>query len=262
MRQNGFYKLYTKVKDLLIYKTPTEAPRFVLGEGTDDTWNKSASQPTNDLFEDQRRGLLALLSFSRRLEALTHKISHSLQAGEWQQVSSELKTEHDKLTKEFAELSPITLAYDSAMDDPAKLTVRVSLSENEAVLSRLFNLPDNKDVVIRKFALPSTPEVPAMAVFLEGLSDKKLINFMVLAPLMLLPKERATVHGKDLVETLLNTYIPGNQVKLAATYEEVASGINSGDTVVFVDGNVQAFVIETKGWEHRSVGRPEIEPSV
>ncbi|SMD07832.1 spore germination protein [Sporomusa malonica] len=260
MGQNGFSKLYARIKNLLLYKPPTEPHRFVLGEGADDTWSKSTPSEATAPLAAQERALTTLLSFSRQLEALIQKISQSLQAGE--QVSAELRMECDKLTREFAELSPITLAYDSAMDDPAELTVKISLFENEAVLSRLFNLPDNKDVVVRKFTLPSTPEIPAMAVFLEGLSDKKLINFMVLAPLMLLPKDRATTPGKDLVETLINTYIPGNQVKLATTYEEVASGINGGDTVVFVDGSAQAFIIETKGWEHRSVGKPEIEPSV
>lgn len=261
MRQNGFSQLYTKIKDLLLYKTPTEPHRFVLGEGQDDTWEKSSPSPTA-LVKQQEQALTELHSFAQRLEAFMEEVKNILEAGNWEQTASDLKIKYEKFAKEFAQLSPIGLAYDNSQENPAKLTVKLNLSENEEVLSRIYNLPDNKDVVIRKFALPSQPETAAMAVFLEGLSDKKIINFIVLAPLMLLPRTGTAEHGQGVIETFINTYIPGNQVKLAATFEEIAIGINGGDTAVFIDGTEQALIIETKGWEHRSVGRPEIEPSV
>jgi len=258
MRQNGFSQLYTKLKDILLYKTPTEPHRFVLGEGQDDTWEKSSSSPAA-LVEKQEQALTELRSFAQRLAAFMEETKNTIEAGNWK---PEVQIKYEKFAKEFAQLSPIGLAYDNSQEDPLKLTVKLRLSENEEMLTRIYNLPDNKDVVIRKFVLPSQPETTAMAVFLEGLSDKKLINLIVLAPLMLLPREGMAEQGKGVIETFINTYIPGNQVKLAATFEEIAIGINGGDTAVFVDGTEQALIIETKGWEHRSVGRPEIEPSV
>lgn len=261
MSQNGFSKLYIKAKDILLYKTPKKSHRFVLGEGRDDTWEKS-TVPPETLVKKQEQALSVLLSFSQQLETFIQETQHAIEAGEWERFGSDIKIKYDKFAKEFADLAPIVLAYDNAQDDPAHLTVKVSLSENEAVLSRLFNLPDNKDVVIRKISLPSKPETTAMAVFLEGLSDKKLINSFVLAPLMLIPREGMDQSGGGIIENFVKTYIPGNQVKVADTFEAITNGINTGDTVVFIDGSEQALIIETKGWEHRSVGKPEIEPSV
>lgn len=261
MRQNGFSQLYAKIKDILLYKTPAEPHRFVLGEDQDDAWETSSPSPAA-LVKQQEQALAELRSFAQRLEAYMEETKNILEAGTWKQAASGLKIKYEQFVKEFAQLSPIGLAYDNSQEDPSKLTVKPNLSENEEVLSRIYNLPDNKDVIIRKFALPSQPETTAMAVFLEGLSDKNLINLIVLAPLMLLPGAGTAEQDKDVIETFINTYIPGNQVKVAATFEEVAIGVNSGDTAVFVDGTEQALIIETKGWEHRSVGRPEIEPSV
>jgi spore germination protein KA len=56
--------------------------------------------------------------------------------------------------------------------------------------------------------------------------------------------------------------LPSNQVNPVTEYADVARGINSGDTALFIEGTAKALIINTKGYEHRSVDRPQIEQSV
>lgn len=112
MSQNVFSKLYTRIKEILIYKTLTEPHRFVLGEGQDDTWRKPVSNPVPVPLKEQTWAVASLLSFSHRVETLIQETNDAIQAGEWARIATDVKIKYAKLAKELADLSPITLAYD------------------------------------------------------------------------------------------------------------------------------------------------------
>jgi spore germination protein KA len=143
---------------------------------------------------------------------------------------------------------------------PSKKTdsVSSSLEENREAISSLFGLPDNKDIVTRDFYLGTNPSIKGMAVFIDGMTDKTLQDMLFQALMLFAGRPAPNDRGK-LAKLVKDALLPGNQVKVNSGLKDVLSAINTGDTVLFLDGCAEAVSVETKGWEHRGVERPVTE---
>ncbi|MCF8010765.1 MAG: spore germination protein [Clostridiales bacterium] len=139
------------------------------------------------------------------------------------------------------------------------LEITGCLDEDTAFLRKAFHVPKNKDVIFREFSLGINPPVRANAVYIEGLTDKALQDDSVFQPLMLLSRLRWDTEEGELHEIVHKKLLPGNQIKVVSEYRKVIDGILSGDTAILFDGGKKALIMETKGWEHRSVEQPGIE---
>jgi spore germination protein KA len=256
--QNIFTKAYNKIKNIVVYQEPQTPSRFVLGE--DNEQAQGGNNASNEAVK-QASQLESLLYHARQLEESLANAIKIIRAGDWDQLK-DLARQTQLLSREQADLNPIRLSYDGSCQKLEGLPVQYTLVENRNILIELFSLPDNKDVVIREFNLPTSPSTPAMIAFMEGLIDKKIIDMVVLGPLMLAVSQNPSALGEDRVSGLANHYLLTNQAKQAATFQDVENGITSGDTVLFIQGAKTALVLETKGWEHRSVGTPRIEQSI
>ncbi len=135
------------------------------------------------------------------------------------------------------------------------------VDDSHAMLKQIFHLPENKDIVIREFFIGTEPHVKALAVFVDGMADKIIINTHILQPLMILthigdgPKDRT-------MDTVKAALLPGNQITEFEKWKDVTAGILTGSTAVFVNGCASALIVESKGWEHRSVGVSQTEAVV
>ncbi len=125
-------------------------------------------------------------------------------------------------------------------------------------IKTIFHMPKNKDIVIREFCAGTERPWRGFIVFVDGVADKTIINEFILQPLMVLthvteddPKRRMDVVSEKL--------LPGNQVDIFQKWSEVVPGILSGSTAVFLHGCDAALIVETKGWEHRTVGPAQTE---
>lgn len=134
------------------------------------------------------------------------------------------------------------------------------LEANQRLLEKIFELPTNQDVVIRDFSIPSLKQ-KALLIYIDGLSDRNTQSFAILQPLMILGPDEA-VNGKDPVTLAYQTLLPGHQLQKTASLSDVVDGILDGSSALLIDGSDQALIIETKGWEHRGVDRPNNEPVV
>ena len=119
----------------------------------------------------------------------------------------------------------------------------------------------------------------AFLLYIDGMVDSKNMNDFILNPLMLRNQNNLydgnqtrvisesisnnitvrKVKKFNLVEYLLNTLIPQNSVKQTNSFEEIISGVNSGNCALFVDTLNVAFDIETKGFKQRSIDSPNNE---
>jgi spore germination protein KA len=136
----------------------------------------------------------------------------------------------------------------------------VDLEEMKARLKRFFHLPKNKDIIVRDFSVGVETERPwqGIAVFVDGMADKNVINNAILQPLMLLA-HIGEESPKRQLDHLSETLLPGNQSSIVEKWGEVVAAVLTGSTVVMLDGCNGALVIETKGWEHRNVGAAQTE---
>ena len=76
----------------------------------------------------------------------------------------------------------------------------------------------------------------AMLVFMDGLTDKKIVNMTVLQPLMLMRTWREKLHGDDLVDTIIRAVSAERASLRIGSFKEVKQAINIGDAVLFFDG--------------------------
>jgi spore germination protein KA len=142
-----------------------------------------------------------------------------------------------------------------------ELPISHDLDEVKRTLEAIFHLPDNKDIYIREFHVGVEHAWRALAVFVDGMADKTIINNFILEPLMLLSRmlDEAPPRRMKIVS---NTLLPGNQAVEEGKWEAITAGILAGSTAVFVEGCDTALVVETKGWEHRTVGLTQTESVV
>ncbi|MGI6643774.1 MAG: spore germination protein [Bacillota bacterium] len=126
------------------------------------------------------------------------------------------------------------------------------LETNLKTLKDIFHVPESSDVVFREFTC-GRPPVKAFVAYIDNLSASRAVFEMVLQPLMLLSSIRNPNKG-DPSEYLREALIPNGQVSTKKTIEATVESMVVGDSVVLVDGSDTALAVETKGWEHRTVG--------
>lgn len=138
--------------------------------------------------------------------------------------------------------------------------IHTSLAQNRSVIESIFGLPVNKDVILREFNVGTTPPAEGFIVFIDGISDRFTINSM-LQSLMLHARTFCTVTA-DQTKDIVKSVLPGGQVRVLYTFEEITEAVNSGDTAFFFEGSASAVAAETRGWEHRNVDRPNLEQTI
>lgn len=261
MRDNIIFKAYYYIRDILVYQPPSSTGRFVLGEYKEGVMDNSAPETEPEGLKAAHQELVQLLEFAGKLAKVMEKAVHSLRQNDREQQRS-VAGELNHMERQQEELEPLLLAYDTNHTDFIKRKLSSRIGENERILKKLYYVDVNKDIIIRHFVIPGEVPVKAMLVFMDGLIDKELINLAILQPLMILDKTKPAFQGDQLLQQLINRFLPSNQAQEVETFAQVLDGLNTGDSALFLDGVSQAALIETKGYEHRSVGKPEIEQSV
>ncbi|MEW5762860.1 MAG: spore germination protein [Bacillota bacterium] len=132
------------------------------------------------------------------------------------------------------------------------------LEENAGILRRVFRVPQNKDVVMREFSLHTDPPVRALAVFYDGMTDKMLQDMAIFQPLMLLAGLRPE-GGSRLLEKVVETLLPGNQVETVSNFRDLVDGVLEGSTALLFEGLDRGLIVETKGFDYRGVEKPSVE---
>ena len=163
--------------------------------------------------------------------------------------------------------------------DIVKQNIFPSSEVNLEYVKVKFNSLINSDIKIREFDLTARNKVyKAFILYIDGMSDTKLINRFILNPLML--KSRANtntapeevvssavannitvkkVRKFDLVDYIYNCLIPHNDLKKLKTFEDVITAVNAGNCALFIDTIDTCFVCDVKGYEKRSIDTPRNE---
>lgn len=158
--------------------------------------------------------------------------------------------------KSAGEAGDVETPYGEA--DPCR--VSTSLDRNRGIIEQIYGLPVNKDVVLRDFTMGTDPPVRAFIVYIDGLADRKTLN-PLLQDLMIFATTFNPGTGIA-ASSIMKRLLPGSQVNILDSFEKIADAVNYGDTAFFFEGSPSALVVETKGWEHRSVDRPETEQTI
>ena len=138
--------------------------------------------------------------------------------------------------------------------------VHTRLEENRLLIERIYGLPLNKDIIIRDFVMGSEPPLKCFIVYIDGLTDRQTLN-PLLQDLMVFTRMFSPALGAP-ADFVLKNLLPGSQARVTDSFDQIVDSINYGDTAFFFQGSTRAVIVETKGWEHRAVSRPETEQTI
>ena len=112
------------------------------------------------------------------------------------------------------------------------------------------------DMVIRKLDAGGTQ---CAICFIDGLVNPEAINTALLRPLLEFG-ERCANEGKPLDgQRLAESVLQGSEVKREGDIGAAISACMVGDTALLVDGLADVIIVNTKGWDKRSVSEAQSE---
>lgn len=134
-----------------------------------------------------------------------------------------------------------------------------NLAANLDLIKKEFN--SSSDLIIKRFAFGGGAGNGEGAIaFIDGLVDKKQIEWSILKPLMLSagPAGETSEPG-DRLTYIESRLITVGEIDRECNFEGIIAAILAGKTVLLINGFNEALVIATPGWEKRSVDEPDAE---
>jgi len=218
------------IKTLLVFKEPQKVESFILRE---NEWDKERKKQEN--------------ADTKSAEPKSKKSEGML-----------LKKNSRSKQEEGQKQEP----YDQNQKEQ-KSEISKKLSDNLEYMKKVYSIPQNGDIILREFDIVVKDKViPAFILFYDGMTDRKVINDDILQPLMILSNLDIKGDEKSIADYVKNHILPHNQLKEAKEYRKVIDEINFGGCGIFIDGVDIAFAADVKGWEHRTVERPNSEQVV
>ncbi len=155
-----------------------------------------------------------------------------------------------------------------------------SVSVNSEYLKTKYNLLINSDIIFRDFMLIAKgKQYHALLIFIDGMVNTEIMNEFILEPLMMRNRNNLfdSSQNKVISEAVANNItvrkvkkfnlanyissclVPQNAIKQVSYFEDVITGINSGNCALLVDTLNVAFDIEVKGFKQRGIEKPSNE---
>lgn len=134
-------------------------------------------------------------------------------------------------------------------------SVSTNIDSNIEFIKKSFNAAFNKDIVIREFMAAGMYR--AFIAYIDGMVDRTTINNFILRPL--LNKDRLETDGSCSLDNILQKVLETNQAVKKAVPDDVIYEILQGNTCLYADGCNFYLSCETKGYEKRSIDKPQTE---
>ncbi len=128
-----------------------------------------------------------------------------------------------------------------------KKQIDSSLAKNMEIFKEIYYVPNNCDVNIRDIEIGGTKKMAAV-LSISSISNIKIIEELIIRPLL------SNDNESKVIEKLLS-----QQVRKAQVIEDILKEINNGNTALFVDGEPNAYIINTSNFQGRSVEKAENE---
>ena len=173
-----------------------------------------------------------------------------------------------------------TTIQNSKQTPEKKENVFPNINENLEYVKTKYNTLINSDIIVREFILNARGnQYKAFLLYIDGMVDSQILNDFVLESLMLRNRNNL-FNGKqnriisesttnnvtirkvkkfNLADYIESCLIPQNSITQESSFDDIFSGINSGNCALFVDTLSVCFDIDVKGFKQRSISQPENE---
>ena len=133
-----------------------------------------------------------------------------------------------------------------------------SLAENEERLRISFRADINSDLILRPFTLGG--KIPAFLAYLNGMADTDQVSDFILRDGMR-PGCMDHARGNLARYTMENVFTMG-EAETTEAWADVKQAVMEGRSAVFIEACERAVLMDTRGFEHRSVTEPQAEKVV
>jgi spore germination protein KA len=253
----GFFKT---IMDFLSYKEPkNEELGFELLEDENEGIEQEAQDASN---AGQQNG--------KQPQDNTPKQSNTQQQINTQQRGSTQQQNNTQNKKNKSGKQPLTVeewnvsrktenSEDVCQPKTNTDIISTELCVNLATIRQKFLMPKNQDVIIREFKIGR--KVKAFMAYIKGMMDKQTLNLSILPQLMskdVFEELGEECHADYLIENVLTVH----EVKKTNKYSDAVTQMLNGVSALFVEGCGECILIETRGFEKRSVDTPKTETVV
>ncbi len=139
---------------------------------------------------------------------------------------------------------------------PENATLDKSLEKNVQIFKQIFG--ESGDFVIRDFRFGPSDTGKGAILYIDGLVNAMLITESILKPVLTFASYQKRYSG-NMIDEIKESVITTSQVEDNPYFSELAKGCADGDTVFLFDGYDRGLIINSKGWEQRSVDEPQSE---
>ncbi len=142
--------------------------------------------------------------------------------------------------------------------NPVQINVYSNLKDNLETLQNILGL--NDDIIFRRFNLGTKSGEEALVIYIENMVDKTMLNDNIIKPLMYdsLPSEAKTT-GLGLHDLVLSSMLAVSNVTATQSMDKVVADILSGGAILIIDGLNNAFTVDIRSFEQRSITEPDAE---
>lgn len=118
----------------------------------------------------------------------------------------------------------------------------------------------SSDLKYREFSLAGGSRKAAI-IFIGTIANEDMIQEHIIKPLII---ESTASVGKNRIDfdDIKDSMISADSIKVVRTFDDIVLGIMSGDTLLTIQGYDKGLLIDSRGYQGRTIGEPATEPSV
>ncbi|WP_238882425.1 spore germination protein [Clostridium sp. YIM B02551] len=132
-----------------------------------------------------------------------------------------------------------------------------SLEKNITLIKGIFQKDDT--LTTRRMENYSNSNLKGCLFFIQGMINSDYLSDSIIKPFLKLNEPNTNANFIDLLETKV---IFSNSIKRTNELDKVLEAILVGDTVLLIDGYIDALIIASRGWEKRPIAEPDTEKVV
>ncbi len=154
-----------------------------------------------------------------------------------------------KLMKQLKNTAYKKMFSSQEEDSKEELTLKASLANNRHLIKN--SLGNSSDIIIRDLLVNG---VQCSLVYIDDLADKSKVQEYIVEPLI------KDFNDRDRISlNWLSNKVASPEVRFEAKLKEILAYINAGQTVLLLEGETVALILDTINEQYRSVTTPPTE---
>lgn len=118
------------------------------------------------------------------------------------------------------------------------------------------------DLIYRQFTVGGQHGRQAVVFYIDGMTSSKVVHDNILQPLLIdaeIAKYDAENEQENYFSFVKQHLLPAGEITTADDLEQGSLAMMNGDVLLLLDGCRQGFIIDAKGFPHRSIGTSQNE---